>query len=485
MLLVLCMLSTLFAACGEKPRGPEPGTPTSPTGTEPGAEEKEYVLEVFDWSKREVSLLVNHNPSSVWGDIDFTSKEEDAGEPVNDAGYRRNLEIEEMFNIKLVIKPVNRDGHTTAIRTSVMAGDGAYDITFNTPRENHALMGEGHLLNLFDIDSVDLKAPFYDQNAVKGFSIANKLYMVTGNYGIMYLMSVSSITFNKQLVRDYGLTSPYKFLEDNTWTIDNMVKLCKDYMGNIDNGDLPFGSINRAYGMVGFRDTLPLTVLGSGIPFVTKNTDDIPAVTFWSERTVDAFEKITDLLYDRNMFFNWQKDAPTASGAYARAIFEDNRALFYWGELQGLGNLRNMDGDFGIMPVPKYDSNQVSYSHSINPWVAMTMALPVRPDGDIEKIGAIVNAISKLGKDYLLPAYYEKTLTGKLSRDDESEVSIDIIVNNVNYDLGFIFNWGNIGNFMLSMVDARNKDLASAFAAIENTVNLQMEATVDKVLNLD
>jgi hypothetical protein len=222
---------------------------------------------------------------------------------------------------------------------------------------------------------------------------------------------------------------------------------------------------------------MPLTLLGAGVQFVTKNADDIPEISFWSEKTVSAFNKLADVMFNKNICFNWQTENLNIP-QISETKFMRNEALFYWAEIRSIELLRGMDSDFGILPVPKYDESQSGYCHTVNPWVAMLMAVPIRTDDNLEKIGAVTNAYAKLGSDMLIPTYYDVTLQRKISRDDESEISIDIILGNMRYDQGYMYNWGNIGGFTLNI---KPDVLASSYEKVEPAAQKELQTMTDKL----
>ena len=45
-------------------------------------------------------------------------------------------------------------------------------------------------------------------------------------------------------------------------------------------------------------------------------------------------------------------------------MFQSNSALFMWIRMADVENLRTMDVDFGILPIPKLDEKQNRYYHS-------------------------------------------------------------------------------------------------------------------------
>jgi hypothetical protein len=96
--LLLSFILIPFAGCSKEKENTNTNSPVNEQAAdEPSegvAEETvpQYELEIFDWNQRAFNILVNYNPESVWGDLDFTA-EEITGDPINDAVYMRNALI--------------------------------------------------------------------------------------------------------------------------------------------------------------------------------------------------------------------------------------------------------------------------------------------------------------------------------------------------------------------------------------------------------
>ena len=54
----------------------------------------------------------------------------------------------------------------------------------------------------------------------------------------------------------------------------------------------------------------------------------------------------------------------------------------------------------------------------------------------------------------------------------------------VRYDLCYMYNWGNIGSFMLDMVKVYNTDLASSYSRIEKSAQRQLDKAIEKYQEL-
>jgi len=126
-------------------------------------------------------------------------------------------------------------------------------------------------------------------------------------------------------------------------------------------------------------------------------------------------------------------------------IFQDDRALFMWIRMADVENLRTMETDFGILPIPKYNEQQKEHLQTVNPWTGVLTTVP-QSTGNIENTSIILEAMSYESKDILQPAYYDVMLNTKIARDEESSKMFDIIFKNRAYDIGDVFDFNEVGN---------------------------------------
>ncbi|MCL2773997.1 MAG: extracellular solute-binding protein, partial [Oscillospiraceae bacterium] len=329
--LLLIMQSCANSANNANNNGTSSDNNTNNSGeiqtTSPETTEYKAAAEPFDWGGKQFTVLVNNTGNSTWLDVDFTCEEQN-GDPINDAVYKRNMEIEDMFNIKIVPVPVDQGAHVTNVRKAVKAGDNAYDVAFNDPFDNATLSQEGDLYDLFNVPNLDLTQPWWDQNSVSDLSIGHKLYEVTGDIGTMYKKSVGILLFNKQMIQDYALGNPYQLVQDKKWTMDAFLTMCKAVSQDL-NGDGKWDENDR-YGLLGYCDMIAISLIGGGVKFATKNADDIPEITFYSDKTVNIFNKITNILYDKSLFWSWSATGKT--NEVSQAMFENGQGLFCWNE---------------------------------------------------------------------------------------------------------------------------------------------------------
>ncbi|MCL2816731.1 MAG: hypothetical protein FWD23_19195, partial [Oscillospiraceae bacterium] len=203
---------------------------------------------------------------------------------------------------------------------------------------------------------------------------------------------------------------------------------------------------------------------------------------FMNEKTSSIFDKFTGIFYRPELFCSWSKAG--SNNERSRVMFANNQGLFNWNEFHSIPNLREMETDFGILPMPLYDDRQERYYHSVNPHVAQMMSIPIT-NPEAEKTGAVVQHMSAVSKNILTPAYYDISLKGKHARDEESIMTMDLIFGTMTYDPGYMNNWGNLAQFTLNMVDSYKSDLASQYEKLEPKAQGALEKMIDKYESLE
>lgn len=478
LILAVLMLAS-FAACGgDSGKTPDADTQAAENTAAPeGAVEEATgysanIPEDTDYEGRTFTVYAYdpYGESNItWYDADFAATEEN-GETLNDAVYQRTIFVEEKYNVDVVSAQISGSGSFTNLKKSVTAGDGAYDIAFLNSRDGATAAQGGYLLNLAALENMQLDQPWWDQNSVKEMSYLNQLYLITGDIGTMYKKSIGVLLFNKQMTSSYNLESPYELVSSNKWTIDKFVEMSATASEDI-NGDGKMDQSDK-FGLLYYCDFMALGLIGADVKFTTKNDEDIPELTFMSDKTVSAFEKYTKILFDPNLSLSWSKiGVPNED---LMAMFSNNQGLFQFNEFHSITHMRTMDADFGILPVPLYDEAQASYYHTINPHVAAMFCI-AKDIKDVSFSVNIANALAAESKNVLTPAYNEVYLKYKGTRDNESEAILDLVFSTLRYDLGYLNNWGSLGGLILGMTDAYQTDLTSRYAKIESKVITAMD----------
>lgn len=427
----------------------------------------------------EFNVLVRYdaNPDNAsWGARDIYAESE-FGEPINDAVYRRNRYIEEKYDC--VIKETKNVDYNNILKKTIKSDDDIYDLFYANLNELTSVATSGYFYDLLKVPNLDLTKPWWDQNARKSLSIANMLFLCPSNLIIKPNDCISVIVFNKELVKNYNIEDPYKLVKDGTWTIDKLITMSKDISLDI-NGDGVM-DYNDMYGYACYRDSSLSIMHAAGGRIAEKDSNDLPVLTLNSETAINALNKAFDLMYAPSTFNLHKELEGQFSAVYqiSEKMFIENRALFYWILLHDIEQFRNMDSDFGIIPIPKYSESQKDYGCTVNQYHGHAVAIPSTVQ-DIERTTVILEALTAKSRYTLLPAYYDISMQRKFTRDEESAAMLDIIFDSQVYDIGAIYNFGGYSWDIIYMTMSNDRNIVSLFEKKENNALKDIEKIITK-----
>lgn len=218
---------------------------------------------------------------------DFQADEQ-TGEPINDAVYERNRIIEDRYRCSIVQKYASGD-QFDEISKSVMAGDPIEaGIVLGTSAAK--LAQNGMLIDINELDDVDLTKDCWDQNSVEAFNIEGSIYFVTGDLNLSTNDSTRVTIFSKDIVENNGLDDPYELVKSGKWTLGKMLELA--VAANRDlNGDTKL-TIDDQIGLYVYNWAPQFLFYGCGERITTNNTDSLPELSIYNERSAEAVELI-------------------------------------------------------------------------------------------------------------------------------------------------------------------------------------------------
>jgi hypothetical protein len=88
-----------------------------------------------------------------------------------------------------------------------------------------------------------------------------------------------------------------------------------------------------------------------------------------------------------------------------------------------------------------------------------------------------METMAYVSNELIVPAYYEITLQGKVSRDDESVQMLEIIYRDASFDMVTSFNFGDSAVLIREAVLGEKQNYVSALASISK----QAQAALDKI----
>jgi len=415
------------------------------------------------------------NPDWVEWDHRDLYAEKETGDVINDAVFARNKKIEDKYNITISETVVT--DFTGTVRKMVKAGDDSYDVVCPHISEFPPMAQEGDFLDLLQVPNVDLTKPWWSQGCLRDLSILHKSYVMQGALLIIDNDAMEAMIFNKTILKDNGLESPYDIVKRGDWTFDKLIEMSRTVSKDL-NGDGKMYILDDEFGCILQADSGPSFIVSGGEKICSKDpTTDAPVVTYGSERCYKITDALAEMMADNDHFVHlhrYENKFPIYDEQVT--MFSENRALFSWIRMRIVERLRGMDTDFGILPLPKLDSAQPNYITNNNGPVGAGVAIPVTAS-NLDRTGTILEDLSAESKYTLQPAYYEINLRGKYARDDESQEMLDIILSNTAFDIGYIYDFGNFGDVV---VNYGRSDKIPDFASDFEKYQPKMQAAIDK-----
>ena len=476
--LALLMTIACFAACG----GDSDDT-TLPVATGKDEDEtgrnavKDTVPTDLNFKGESVTFFVR-NDSELWkNEIDV---EKTTNDTLFDAIYYRNTTVEDRLGVE--IKQVGQagtfsvsDSWNSTLRNTVLTKSGDFDSAAIYASTGSALAVEGLYYNILDIEHLNLNQPWWNQTIRDELTLFDTLYYLGGDIVVTQTANGMCIFFNKDLFNELYQTQNinlYDTVNQGKWTIDYMNELIstawidENSDGVISDGDTVGFKANAAGGADGGMDCW---IPAMGIKLTTI-IDGYPELTFYDEHTVEAFEKVKVLHATDPGTLN----TPSAS----ETSFAIGNQLFSRMKLDGGSGLRDMQDDYGVLPLPKFDEAQDDYYTTFDNTASLIVVLSTCTQ--TEKIGATLELMAAEAYKQVTPAYFEICLQGKYSDALEDAEMYDRILKTFVFNFGFCYSTKSLEG-VGSLFRDLTKDVAQAYEANKVKYEAALETLIDKL----
>ena len=203
---------------------------------------------------------------------------------------------------------------------------------------------------------------------------------------------------------------------------------------------------------------------------LTTIIDGYPELTFYDEHTVEAFEKVKTL-HLNNAGSLCAENAPNTA-------FTVGNQLFNMGRLNSGSSFRDMQDDYGVLPMPKFDEAQDDYYTTFDNTASLVVVLSTCQD--TEKVGATLELMAAEAYKQVTPAYFEICLQGKYSDSPEDAEMYDRILKTFVFNFGFCYSTKSL-NGVGSLFRDLTKDVAQQYESNKIKYETALEELVDKL----
>ena len=409
------------------------------------------------------------------------------GETVNDVQYNRDVFVESTYNVNLEYITHVDGSIVNTIRSQVQAGDTDIDCVMSQMSGMlSTLSTEGMLYNLYNVEGLDLEADWWSQSMNREFTIQNKLFTTTGAIAFSYYYSPRIVAFNLRLAEEYGLGNLYDVVESGKWTLDYMYDTMKAVKADL-NGDGEYGEDDMwgasvdEYSAAGFY-------ISAGGTQIKNDESGNPAFAFEDQKNYEIIEKVASIIGNDDVTQKAEELA-NRSGTYDITdkvyTFKNGHALYLGYGAQAIAfYLRDMNDDYGILPVPKYDEAQEEYITFGNSFVPAYVALPMNNSrGEIN--GILLNTLGYMSQRDVQPNIVDVLLKGKAARDEESQRMIDIIYEDIYLDINSCYNFAQSFILLRDITMGKKENFASEWAKIKTQAETEMAKLYEQFAEIE
>ncbi|MCR5262876.1 MAG: hypothetical protein K6D94_03305 [Clostridiales bacterium] len=415
----MLLLVSAAAACGESSEAPSQ-TPSA-AGTDAGGNEAaetepaetslaDTLPTDLDYGGYEFHILA---PASMDETYEcYMLPTEENGDLLNDTAYKRNREVEERYNVKLVNSFIESGTLSADISKTVAAGSDDYQYCqFMSSWESPiGLIKDGALMNLLDIPEFNIDSPGFYSQFNHELTINDRLYFAFSQFANAGALPLYMV-FNKNMLEDYGLDMPYDVIFSGGWTWDVFQGYIKNVYSDL-NGNSKMDKEDR-FGYANNVGLCNYLVWGFDISVISRTEDGGYTSDILNNKFVSAAQRIIEFKAQDGIY------APSDINISDRHIFLNGNVMFTNSGTYSLDpNLRFIENfDFGIAPYAKFDESQQSYFNYLCPH---QFAVPVsvqNPDIVIN----VAEGLAVLSKQDMTPAFRDVYVQQKLLRDEGSQ----------------------------------------------------------------
>ena len=242
------ILTAIFSACATAPTGPDDSASTNRSEIFDGIPD-------YDFDGTSIDFLANeslYSNARNWFDVD-----EVENGTIDQAIFERNARVGDAFNVKFT-ESYEKDvaSTTTLVDQLIAAGDDSYDIICIPARFMLDLASKNYLFSYnTELYNIDLHGDSWIQWVNDIIKINGEMFFAFSDAMLSLYDFTHMILFNTKVLERYQLQSPYDYVENGTWTYDNMYYMVRQVSddlngnGSYDDDDM-YGYVCPAYSVL-------------------------------------------------------------------------------------------------------------------------------------------------------------------------------------------------------------------------------------------
>lgn len=468
LLACMCLILPLIGCADDSGKGNKGDTDTN-VATDPN-------LTTKDWKGQTFVVLtgLDRAEGQAFNIVDLVANEDNLTDPIQKAVYERNKIIEALYNAD--IERVDEKDFES-IANDTLANGEDYSAYMLKVKGALTLSLTDQLLDLnSEVNYINLDEEWWDSSVIDSLSVKGRTFFALGDINTVDDDATWCILFNKDLQKRYSsLPNFYDQVTAGNWTVENMKRWAKSAVVDSNSDSSKWWDVNDPYQYGIYMQDECATVLlqSSGISLFDERKNGMRTSKLNTVEMSDAITAINSLMLENSDSAKWALNLNNYEQTYgaddfwqkiARGGFMANKSLFFFCHCGSINLIRDMEKEFGILPIPKLSEEQEDYGNTIQYSNATCYVIPYNtPDADfsafmLEAMG-FYSSRTYSKDNCLKTAYYETTLKRKATRDDESWDMLDLVFQNRKFDIACAMDTEGINSMV---VNAATNDVAWA-----------------------
>lgn len=472
-MLLIVMLAGM--SCGSdagenetKTNGTEPEETTSVETEKPFADD----LGEYDFGGADCTFLVREPRAA---DL---FPESGNGDVVNDALYDRTIKIQERFNVNVKSVAIEDTANfwNKTLSGDVMSGSGDYDVVM--PDYWWGCETLGLFTDLNTLDEIDFSKPYWCAGWNDNAEIDGHIYNAVGYLSLDLVKNNMCVFFDQKLISDFSLEDPYTLVEEHKWTIDKLKEMSDVVLSDL-NGDGIYDWANDRIGFGTGKHFANGLSYGCSVKMITNEEGDYK-YTFMNDTFVEKYKKLYDLLNHTESVKYDDCGGTSGMGYGLNPGFKADRILFLGTAIRTTEDMRDMTGDYGIIPYPLYDENQKNYFTYNLGTAYMSILITAK---NLEMSAVMLEALNAENYKSVIPEYLDTALKGKYSRDEKTAEMIDLVNESAYFDFAFVNASSGTATWVGANLLYGSENIASTYEKERVSLDKKLEALLEMYRN--
>ena len=404
-LALLCCIG-IFAGCSKKPKDTEQTDPQQEEATEAPQDPKliSSLAPSYNFKNEEFTILTRKA-----SDYEYKGKDDEKATFLEREVFERNEYVMEKCKVEfnLVTRVGNWDTRSAFIQAvrQDSAGSATYELVSGHSAILASIALEGLGYDLSKVPNIELEKRWWSEAYYNNANYNGALYTALGDIAYSLYEYMMVVFFNEGLAEDYKLEDLYELALDGDWTFAKLQEYTSIVTTNmdLDEGLREYGFLANGHGCHSFVDSF-------GLDLIKKEGDDGQRTIsreLNDDNVVTPMQKVIDFIWQNSSVrvdFTSDNSIETQT-----PIFTSGRALFYQQQLGQAVRFKaeNMT-NYGVLPYPKYDDNQINYGTTYRDTVSAIL-IPAKVK-DPTMAGTVTEMLCWQSYHTVTQQYYEETL---------------------------------------------------------------------------